>query len=122
MKLTSLFGFVAGLAASVGCGGASGQTTGAAPNCCGLPPVHDSPQKSMVGTAVNAPGSSIYFTGYEGDVSEVYFPTVDTLATANMEFLIGDAANTFVDEEKLQSWTVTRPDARSMRWQATTTN
>ena len=76
----------------------------------------------MVGTAVNAPGSSIYFTGYEGDVSEVYFPTVDTLATANMEFLIGDAANTFVDEEKLQSWTVTQPDPRSMRWQATTSN
>jgi glucoamylase len=122
MKLTSLFGFVAGLAASVGCGGASAQTTGAAPNCCGLPPVHDSPQKSMVGTAVNASGSSIYFTGYEGDVSEVYFPTVDTLATANMEFLIGDAAKTFVDEEKLQSWTVTQPDPRSMRWQATTSN
>jgi glucoamylase len=122
MRLKSLFGFAAGLAASVGSGGAWAQATGAAPNCCGLPPVHDSPQKSMVGTAVNAPGSSIYFTGHEGDVSEVYYPTVDTLATANMEFLIGDAASTFVDEEKRQSWTVTRPDPRSMRWQATTSN
>src|SRR5271163_2370559 len=122
MRLTSLLGLAAGLAASVGSGGALGQATGAAPNCCGSPPVTDSSQKSMVGTAVNAPASSIYFTGYEGDVSEVYYPTVDTLATANMEFLIGDAANTFVDEEKWQSWTVTQPDPRSMRWQAITTN
>ena len=39
-----------------------------------------------------------------------------------MEFLIGDAAKTFVDEEKLQNWTVTQPDPRSMRWQAVTSN
>jgi hypothetical protein len=63
-----------------------------------------------------------YFTGYKGNVSEVYYPTVDTLATANMEFLVGDTAKTFVDEEKLQSWTVTQPDPKSMRWQATTDN
>jgi glucoamylase len=98
------------------------QVTGAAPGCCGLPPVHDSPQKSMVGTAVNAPSSAIYFTGYEGNVSEIYYPTIDTLATCNMEFLVGDAAKTFVDEEKLQSWTVTKPDPKSMRWQASTQN
>ncbi|MGD0106818.1 MAG: glycoside hydrolase family 15 protein [Rhodopila sp.] len=99
------------------------QTTGTAPGCCGLPPVHDSPQKSMVGTAVNSSASSIYFTGYEGNVSEIYYPTIDTLATANMEFLVGDTARTFVDEEKLQNnWTVTQPDPKAMRWQAVTGN
>jgi glucoamylase len=102
------------------CMPAGAQTTGAAPNCCGLAPVHDSPQKSMLGTAVNASASAVYFTGYEGNVSEVYYPTVDTLATSNMEFLVGDTAKTFVDEEKLMTWTVTRPDTRSMRWQAVT--
>ena len=101
---------------------AAAQTTGAAPSCCGLAPVHDSPQKSMLGTAVNATASSVYFTGYEGNVSEVYYPTVDTLATSNMEFLVGDTAKTFVDEEKLMTWTVTQPDTRSMRWQAVTSN
>ena len=39
-----------------------------------------------------------------------------------MEFLVGDTARTFLDEEKNQSWTVTRPDPRSMRWQAVTSN
>src|SRR5271166_6160973 len=122
MKFTPVLGLTACLVASHWAGTAVAQATGTAPGCCGLPPIHDSPQKSMVGTAVNSTSSSIYFTGYKGNVSEVYYPTVDTLATANMEFLVGDAAKTFVDEEKLQSWTVTQPDPRSMRWQAVTGN
>src|SRR5271170_7025455 len=122
MKLTSLLGPSVCLAASLWAGTAVAQTTGTAPNCCGLPPIHDSSQKSMVGTAVNSTSSSIYFTGYEGNVSEVYYPTVDTLAAANMEFLVGGIARTFVDEEKRQSWTVTQPDPKSMRWRATTSN
>src|SRR5271166_3189097 len=122
MKLTSALMLAGCMMASSWTGLAVAQTTGAAAQCCGLPPVHDSPQKSMVGTAVNSARSAVYFTGYEGNISEVYYPTVDTLATANMEFLVGDAAKTFVDEEKLQSWTVTQPDPRSMRWQAVTGN
>src|SRR5271169_3078022 len=123
MKITSALGLTACLVASHWAGTAVAQVTGTAPGCCGLPPIHDSPQKSMVGTAVNSTSSSIYFTGYAGNVSEVYYPTVDTLATANMEFLVGDTAKTFVDEEKLQkSWTVTQPDPKSMRWQAVTSN
>jgi glucoamylase len=122
MKLASMLSLGLCMAASPWISSAVAQTTGAAPQCCGLPPIHDSPQKSMVGTAVNSMPSTVYFTGYEGNVSEVYYPTVDTLATANMEFLVGDAAQTFVDEEKLQSWTVTQPDPRSMRWQAVTGN
>jgi glucoamylase len=122
MKLTLVLALVASMAASHSMGPAFAQTTGTAPQCCGLPPIHDSPQKSMLGTAVNSNSSFIYFTGYEGNVSEVYYPTVDTLATANMEFLVGDTAQTFVDEEKLQSWTVTQPDPKSMRWQAVTGN
>ena len=118
MRLTSMLALGVRVAMSSWASVAVAQATGAAPQCCGLPPVHDSPQKSMVGTAVNSTLSPIYFTGYEGNISEVYYPTVDTLATANMEFLIGDAAKTFVDEEKLQTWTVARPDPRSMRWQA----
>jgi glucoamylase len=122
MNCTSAFGPATYLAATLWAGAALAQATGTAPGCCGLPPIHDSPQKSMVGTAVNSTTSSIYFTGYEGNVSEVYYPTVDTLATSNMEFLVSDTAKTFVDEEKLQSWMVTQPDPKSMRWQATTGN
>jgi glucoamylase len=122
MKCTSALGLATYLAATLWTGTALAQATGTAPGCCGASPIHDSPQKSMVGTAVNSTSPSIYFTGYEGNVSEIYYPTVDTLATANMEFLIGDTAKTFVDEEKLQSWTVSQPDPKSMRWQATTSN
>jgi glucoamylase len=122
MKLTLVLAFIASLAASHLLGTAFCQTTGTAPQCCGLSPIHDSPQKSLLGTAVDSSSSSIYFTGYEGNVSEIYYPTVDTLATANMEFLVGDTAKTYVDEEKLQSWTVTQPDPKSMRWRAVTGN
>jgi glucoamylase len=122
MNFTSALGVATYLAATLWAGAALAQATGTAPGCCGLPPIHDSPQKSMVGTAVNSTSSSIYFTGYEGNVSEVYYPTVDTLAVSNMEFLVGDTAKTFVDEERLQSWTVSQPDPKSMRWQATTSN
>jgi len=122
MKVTSVLWLAACLAANHWPGAAVAQTTGAAPNCCGLPPTHDPSQKSMVGTAVNSPSSSIYFSGYEGEVSEIYYPTVDTLAASSMEFLVGDAAETFVDEENLRSWTVTQPDPQSMRWRAVTRN
>ena len=122
MRLTTLVGLGVFLAASQGNGAGVAQTTGAAPDRCGLAPVDDSPQKSMVGTAVNSTSSSVYFTGFRGNVSEVYYPTIDTLASSNMEFLVGDAARTFLDEEKNQSWTVTRTDPRSMRWQAVTGN
>ncbi len=52
MRLATIFR--AGFCVTAVCGGGVGvaQTTGAAPNCCGvLPPVHDYSQKSMVGTA-----------------------------------------------------------------------
>ena len=70
MKFTSAR-FATYLAATLWAGTALAQATGTAPGCCGLPPIHDSPQKSMVGTAVNSTSSSIYFTGYEANVSEV---------------------------------------------------
>src|ERR1700755_2322401 len=84
MRLTSVLGLTVCMAVSHWAGTAVAQTTGTAPGCCGLPPIHDDPQKSMVGTAVNSASSSVYFTGYEGNISEVYYPAIDTLATANM--------------------------------------
>lgn len=105
------------------CGTANAQVqTGPAPNCCGLSPVHDDARKTMIGTAVNSTTSSVYFTGFRGNLSEVFYPTVDHVATANLEFLVGDSGKTWVDEEKLMTWSVTQPDPHSMRWRATTSN
>jgi Glucodextranase, domain N len=110
MRLKTILGVWFCLSAVHGGSASLAQTTGLAPNCCGvLPPVHDPSQKSMVGTAVNSQSSLVYFTGYRGDVSEIYYPTVDTLVTANLEFLVGDTARSFLDEEKNQIWTVTQP-------------
>nr|WP_233562011.1 glycoside hydrolase family 15 protein [Sorangium cellulosum] len=77
--------------------------------------------KSFLGTSMTA-ASRVYFTGHRGIVSEVFYPVLDTVNTVDLQFLVGDTAKTFVDEEKQQSYTVTQPDKRSMRWQATTTN
>ncbi|XXT35045.1 glycoside hydrolase family 15 protein [Sorangium sp. So ce448] len=87
----------------------------------GVPSVWGPAEKSFLGTSTTA-ASRVYFTGHRGIVSEVFYPVLDTVNTVDLQFLVGDTAKTFVDEEKQQSFTVTQPDKRSMRWQATTTN
>ncbi|MGK3993589.1 glycoside hydrolase family 15 protein [Sorangium sp. So ce1024] len=87
----------------------------------GVPSVWGPADKSFLGTSTTS-ASRVYFTGHRGIVSEVFYPVLDTVNTVDLQFLVGDTAKTFVDEEKLQSYTVTQPDKRSMRWQATTTN
>ncbi|WP_437581509.1 glycoside hydrolase family 15 protein [Sorangium sp. So ce887] len=78
-------------------------------------------EKSFLGTSTTT-ASRVYFTGHRGIVSEVFYPVLDTVNTVDLQFLVGDTAKTFVDEEKQQSYTVTQPDKRSMRWQAVTSN
>ena len=57
--------------------------------------------KSFVGTAVDS-ASRVYFTGYRGIVSEVFYPVLDTADAVDLQFLVGDQGETFVDEEKLR--------------------
>jgi glucoamylase len=52
----------------------------------------------------------------------VFYPVLDTVNTVDLQFLVGNAAGTFVDEEKLQDYAVTRPNSNSMLWQAVTRN
>ncbi|WP_437738279.1 glycoside hydrolase family 15 protein [Sorangium sp. So ce1335] len=87
----------------------------------GVPSVWGPADKSFLGTSTTST-SRVYFTGHRGIVSEVFYPVLDTVNTVDLQFLVGDTAKTFVDEEKLQDYTVTQPDKRSMRWQATTTS
>ncbi len=85
----------------------------------GVPPLHGPSQKSFVGSAVEG-ASSLSFTGYRGILSEVYFPAPDRLASIDLQWLVADRAGRFIDEEKQQSYRVTRPDPRSLRWQVST--
>lgn len=78
-------------------------------------------QKSFLGTSASGT-SRVYFTGYRGILSEVFYPVLDTVNTVDLQFLVGDTGKTFVDEEKLQNYTVTQPDKRSLTWQAVTGN
>lgn len=92
-----------------------------APGAPGAASVWAPSGKSMLGTSASAT-SRVYFTGYRGIVSEVFYPLVDTVNTVDLQFMVGDAARTFVDEEKSQAFTVTRPDPKALLWQAVTTN
>jgi glucoamylase len=55
-------------------------------------------------------------------VTEVFYPTLDEVQTLQLEFLVGDSQQTFVDEQRLGPYTSTRPDPRSMRWRTTAGN
>lgn len=96
-------------------------TAGEALGSPGLAAMHGPAQKSFLGTALS-PSSQIYFTGYRGIVSEVYYPVLDTTETVDLQFLVGDAAGTFVDEEKLVPYSAAQTDPRTMSWQVTTGN
>jgi glucoamylase len=87
----------------------------------GAPSVWAPSQKSMLGTSASNT-SRVYFTGYRGIISEVFWPLADTVNTTDMQFLIGDTAKTFVDEEKQQNYVVTRPDSKALLFQAVTNN
>lgn len=102
-----------------GLGGAA--QAGEAFGAPGLTAVRGPAAKSFVGVATEGP-SRVYFTGYRGVVSEVFYPAVDTQAAVDLQFLVGDAGGGFVDEEKRQDYRVQRLHPRSMSWQAQTGN
>lgn len=54
---------------------------------------------TVLGTAQNQI-SNVWFTGFNGIISQVFYPAVDTPATVDWQFLVGDAAENWVDEEK----------------------
>src|SRR5476651_1551515 len=102
-------------------GTAHATTSGEAFGTPGAPAMHGPAQKSFLGTALS-PASQVYFTGYRGIVSEVYYPVLDTTEPVDLQFLVGDTAGTFVDEEKLQPYTAVQADPRTMSWQVSTGN
>jgi glucoamylase len=118
--LAVLFAAVAGVTAAVGFVAPAG-AAGSAPGAPGLASTWAPAEKSFLGTSRTA-SSQVYFTGYRGIVSEVFYPVADTANTVDLQFLVGDSAHSYVDEEKAQAYSVSRPNARSMRWQVTTSN
>jgi glucoamylase len=93
--------------------------TGLAPGAPGSISRRPPAQKSLLGTAASA-GSRVYFTGQRGVLSEVFYPLLDTVQSMELQFFVGDRAASYLDEERLAPYEVSRPEARSMRWHAVT--
>jgi glucoamylase len=95
-----------------------------APNPPGLASVWAPGSKDLVGTAAS-PRSKVYFTGAQGMLTEVFYPSPDTVQNIDMEFLVEDAGKTLGPadgEEKLQHrQSVRLVDKRAMLWEASTT-
>ncbi len=71
---------------------------------------------TFLGTASN-PTSKVWFTGFNGILGEVFYPSVDKPATVDWQFLVGDARHTWVDEEKQDTTSqVTLNNPRSLSW------
>jgi glucoamylase len=88
----------------------------------GYPSVWASAVKDFIGTS-NSPSSQVYFTGADGILTEVFYPTVDTVQNVDMQFLVTDAGKTWGDEERKQTLhNVTQANKRAMLWKAETTD
>lgn len=95
--------------------------TGEAFGSPGMAFLHAPSAKSFLGTMPDG-ASHVYFTGYRGILSEVFYPSVDASQSVDLQFLVGDRAGRFVDEEKLQPYSARQTDRRTMSWQVETGN
>ena len=94
---------------------------GSAPNGPGSSSNWTPSNNTVIGTAANTT-SDVWFTGYNGIVGEVYFPTADTPNTTDLQFLIGNSGHTWVDEEKVATTSqVTLYNNHSLAWSVTNT-
>ena len=65
----------------------------------GMAPRWTHADKEGIGTAY-APGSHIWFTVWNGTLTEVYYPTVDRPQLRDLEFLFSDGKDLFLEEKR----------------------
>ncbi len=86
----------------------------------GVDPTWSPSTNTILGTARTDNSSLVWFTGFNGIVGEVFYPSPDTPATVDWQFLVGDSAGTWVDEEKKDTTSqVSLADPRSLAWKVT---
>jgi glucoamylase len=91
-------------------------TSGEAPRAPNQSYTWSSSRLDFLGTA-RSDTSHVWFTGFNGIVGQVFYPRVDTPATVDWQFMIGDAGHTWVDEEKVATTSaVSLIDPRAMSW------
>ncbi|GAC1347980.1 MAG: carbohydrate-binding module family 20 domain-containing protein [Ktedonobacteraceae bacterium] len=80
-----------------------------------------SSDNTILGTAQNTT-SNVWFTGRNGTIGEVFYPTADTPDTTALQFLIGDSSHTWVNQEKSDTISKVRLyNNHSLAWVVTNT-
>ena len=76
---------------------------------------------TLLGTAQNTT-SDVWFTGSNGIIGEVFYPTADTPNTTALQFLIGDSNHTWVNQEKTDTTSKVRLyNSHALAWVVTNT-
>jgi glucoamylase len=92
-----------------------------APNGPGIASAWAPAAKEFIGTSINS-ASKVYFTGAEGILTEIYYPTPDRIQNVDLQFLVTDSKKTWGDEEKRQrDHQVSIIHKRAMAWSVVTT-
>lgn len=105
------------------CGGLvkTAVAAGTAPGSPGNASTWTPSNNTILGTAENTT-SDVWFTGYNGIIGEVFYPTADTPNTTDLQFLIGNSSHTWVDEEKVNTTSsVQLYNNDSLAWTVTNT-
>ena len=80
--------------------------------------------KDFLGTSASG-GSRVYFTGAEGVVTEVFYPTLDQVQNVDLQFLVIDAAKIWsakdAEERRQTHHDVSLVNKRALVWQSVTT-
>jgi glucoamylase len=76
---------------------------------------------TILGTAQNTT-SDVWFTGSNGTIGEIFYPTADTPNTTALQFLIGDSSHSWVNQEKTGTISKVRLyNNHSLAWTVTNT-
>jgi glucoamylase len=87
----------------------------------GTPSFWTPSNNTFLGTAENT-SSDVWFSGYNGVIGEVFYPTADMPNTTDLQFLVGDSGHTWVDEEKIATTSQTQLyNKHSLAWTVTNT-
>ncbi len=116
----SLIGLVA-IVATLVMAGVTRASGGTAPNGPGSSSFWTPSNNSVIGTAANTT-SDVWFTGYNGIIGEIFYPTDDTANTTDLQFLVGDSGHTWDDLEKSATTsTPTLYNNHALAWNVTNT-
>lgn len=94
---------------------------GVAPNGPGASSIWTPSNNTILGTAANT-SSDVWFSGYNGIIGKVFYPTADTPNSTDLQFLVGDSGHSRVDEEKVATTSsVQLYNNHSLAWTVTNT-